>query len=63
MIEEIRRAVDGQVYATLADKIAAIDAVLTELDADPAHVRRLTGWDWIDQAFDHLPAASPPIVA
>lgn len=63
LIEEVRRAVDGRVYATLEDKIAAVDAFLTELDADPARVRRLAGWDWIEQAFHHLPAASPPIAA
>jgi hypothetical protein len=63
LIEEIRRAVDGRVYATLDDKIAAVDDFLTGLDADPDRVRRLAGWDWIAQAFDHLPAPSPLIAA
>ena len=63
LIEEIRRAVDGRVYATLDDKIAAVDAFLIELDADPDRVRRLAGWDWIEQALDSLPALSPPIAA
>jgi transposase len=63
LIEEIRRAVDGRPYATLDDKIAAVDAFLIELDADPDRVRRLAGWDWIEQAFESLPALSPPIAA
>jgi transposase len=58
LIEEIRREVDGRPYATLADKIAAVEASLTELDADPERVRRLAGWDWIEEAFDQLPAPS-----
>ncbi len=63
LIEEIRRAVDGKPYARLDDKVAAVAAFLTTLDADPARVRRLAGWDWIEQAFDQLPAAAPPIAA
>ena len=63
LIEEIRRAVDGKPYARLDDKVAAVDAFLTDLDADPARVRRLAHWDWIEQAFDCLPASSSPIAA
>ena len=63
LIEEIRRAVDGHPDATLDDKIAALEAFLIELDADPDRVRRLAGWDWIEQAFESLPALSPPIAA
>jgi transposase len=63
LIEEIRRAVDGQVYASIEDKVAAVDAFLIDLDADPERVRRLAGWDWIQEAFDALPAASSSIAA
>ncbi len=49
--------------ASLVDKVAAVDGVLTDLDADPARVRRLAHWDWIEQAFDCLPASSSPIAA
>lgn len=59
LIEEIRRAVDGRVYATLDDKIAAVESFLTEMDADPDRIRRLAGWNWIIQALDHLPARPP----
>ena len=63
LIEEIRRAVDGRVYATIEEKIAAVDAFLIDLDAHPERVRRLAGWDWIEQALNLLPAASPLIAA
>jgi hypothetical protein len=60
MFEEVRRKIEGRVYATLDDKVAAVDAILREWDADPARVRQLTGWAWIDAACTQLPAASPP---
>jgi transposase len=50
VFEEIRRAVEGEVYATLEDKVAAVDRVLEEWDADPARVRSLADWDWIAAA-------------
>ena len=56
LLEEIRRRVEGQVYATLDAKAAAVEAFLEALDADPARVRRLCGWDWITAAHDALPA-------
>ena len=55
LFEEVRRHVAGQVYATLADKVAAVNAFLDELDADPARVRRLCGWDRIEAAIAALP--------
>ncbi len=63
LIEEIRRAVEGQIYPTLDAKVAAVDAFLAQLDADPARVQRLAGWDWIAQAFRQLPASPLPIAA
>ncbi len=63
LIEEIRRDVDARPYPTLDDKVAAVDAFLTQLDVDPDRVRRLAGWDWIAQAFDSLPVLSSPIAA
>jgi hypothetical protein len=56
LFEEIRRRVEGNAYATLDDKVAAVEAFLAELDADPARVRRLCGWDWIEAAVDALPS-------
>lgn len=55
LFEEVRRHVEGHVYATLADKVDAVNAFLDELDADPACVRRLCGWDWITAAIATLP--------
>ena len=55
LFEEVRRHTEGRVYATLADKVVAVNAFLDELDADPARVRRLCGWDWINAAIATLP--------
>jgi transposase len=55
LFEEVRRRVEGRLYATLADKVAAVTAFLEELDADPQRVRRLCGWDWITAAVAALP--------
>jgi DDE superfamily endonuclease len=56
LFEEVRRRVEGTAYATLADKADAVEAFLRELDADPARVRSLCGWDWLTDALDALPA-------
>jgi transposase len=56
LFEEIRRRVEGRVYATLDDKTADVQAFLEALDADPPRVRRLCGWDWINTAIASLPA-------
>ena len=55
LFEEVRRRVEGTAYATLADKVDAVQAFLRELDADPARVRRLCGWDWLTATHDALP--------
>jgi hypothetical protein len=55
LFEEIRRRVEGRVYATLDAKAADVQACLEEFDADPARVRRLCGWDWINAAIASLP--------
>jgi hypothetical protein len=55
LFEEVRRRVEGEVYATLADTVDAVEAFLRELDADPARVRSLCGWDWLTAAQDALP--------
>ncbi len=55
LFEEIRRRVEGRVYATLDAKVADVQAFLEQLDADPPRVRRLCGWDWINAATASLP--------
>lgn len=56
VFQEIRRAIEGQVYPTLDEKVAAVEAFLAELDADPERVRALAGWDWIEASVQQLPA-------
>jgi hypothetical protein len=51
VFEEIRRRVEGRVYATLADKIAAVEDYLRELAAAPERIRSLAGWAWIRTAL------------
>jgi transposase len=55
LFEEIRRRFEGTVYASLDDKATVVQAFLKELDADPARVRHLCGWDWITAAIASLP--------
>jgi putative transposase len=55
VIEAIRQRLEGLVYASLPEKYAAVTAFLEELDADPARVRSLTGWGWIQDNLDRLP--------
>jgi hypothetical protein len=55
LFEDVRRHTEGRVYATLADKVAAVNTFLDDLDADPARVRSLCGWDWITTAIASLP--------
>jgi transposase len=54
--QELRRAVEGEPYASLDDKVAAVQSVLEQWDADPARIRSLCGWQWIDDAAQTLPA-------
>jgi hypothetical protein len=53
--EEIRAHTDGKVYGTIWKKMAAVEAYLRELAADPERVKRLVGWEWIIQAIKKLP--------
>ena len=55
LFEEVRRHTEGRVYATLDDKVADVQDFLEKLDADPPRVRRLCGWDWINDAIATLP--------
>ncbi len=52
VFEEVRRAVEGRVYATLADKQAAVERFLSRLAASPGRVQSLAGWNWIAAALD-----------
>jgi hypothetical protein len=63
VLEEIRRRVEGRVYASLDAKRAAVEAYLEELAADPARVTRLCGWDWLLEALRFPPTAAAPAPA
>ncbi len=63
VLEEIRRAIEGQVYPSIEAKMAAVQEFLVQLEADPARVQRLAGWDWLADAFRQLPDLSAAIAA
>ena len=56
VFEELRAAIEGVVYPTIDAKVAAVEAILQELDADPRRVTSLTGWQWIADTLSQLPA-------
>lgn len=59
VFEELRRAVEGRTYASLADKMAVIERELAALASDHPRLRRLTGWAWIQEALAQpFPASS-----
>ena len=49
IFQEIRRAIEGVVYASLLDKRHAVDDFLTNLANDPERIKCLCYWDWIEQ--------------
>jgi hypothetical protein len=53
--EELRRMVEGRVYASLEEQVAAIEAELRKWDVDPDRVRRLVGWWWIMDTLNQRP--------
>jgi DDE superfamily endonuclease len=55
VFQEVRRAIEGKVYATLEEKMIAVAEFLRELEAEPERVRSLTWWDWIKAAVQQLP--------
>lgn len=55
VFEELRAGIEGVVYPTIEAKVAAVEAILDDLDRDPERVRRLTGWRWIAENLDALP--------
>ena len=57
VFEEVRRQVAGQVYPSLEAKRSAIDHLLRQLRSDQTRLRRLIGWDWLQQATAQLPQA------
>ena len=58
LFEVIRARIEGEVYPDLAAKCDRVMAILADWDADPDQVRSLVGWQWILNAYDHLPDES-----
>lgn len=59
LIEELRRAVEGKLYPSLEEKVAAIEAELRKWDADANRVRRLANWDWIKATLIQISDPNP----
>ncbi len=55
VFEEVRRWTEGKVYDSLEEKQRAAEEYLKTLGAEPERVKRLCGWDWIQEALDTLP--------
>ncbi len=55
IFEEIRRRIEGRVYDTLHAKRDEAERYLKALQADPARVRRLCGWEWLRESLARLP--------
>jgi DDE superfamily endonuclease len=53
IFEELRAQIEGVVYGTIEEKVAAVEGILEELDADPERVKRLAGWQWIVDSLHH----------
>lgn len=59
VFRELRPKIEGRVYPSLQAKIAEVESILREWEADPASIRSLAGWTWIGQAVpDSLPLPS-----
>jgi len=51
VFELLRDKIEGKVYKDLAAKKEAVEKELKELAASPERVKRLTGWNWIQQSL------------
>lgn len=56
-MREVRRHTEGRVYESVEAKQQAAEQYLNALQADPARVKQLCGWDWIHEALQSLPPA------
>jgi transposase len=62
VFEHLRARIEGKIYPSLdanhppAAGTRAVDALLDDLDAHPARVQSLAGWQWIADSLARLPA-------
>jgi hypothetical protein len=61
VFEEVRRWVEGRVYASLEAKVAAVESFLSALAADAPRVCRLVGWDWVLTSLEDLQGRTSPV--
>jgi len=54
IFEEVRRWVEGKLYATLDDKVKAVEHYLQELAQEPERVKKLAAWQWIIDGIQSL---------
>jgi transposase len=55
VFEELRAGIEGVAYPTIETKVAAVEAILAELDTDPERIKQLTRWHWIEANLHDLP--------
>ena len=55
VFEEVRRWVEGRIYGSIEEKVAAVNACLSGLESDPERVKSLVGWEWIKRNVQGLP--------
>jgi transposase len=55
IFEELRRVIEGRNYPSLRAKMIAVETELRKLAADPARVKSLANWTWIQTALEDLP--------
>ena len=54
VFQEVRRCVEGRVYGSIEEKVAAVDTCLSRLESDPERVKLLEGWEWINRNVGRL---------
>ena len=45
---------EGRVYGSIEEKMAAVDKCLSRLESDPERVKSLVSWEWIRQNVQEL---------
>ena len=45
---------EGRVYGSLEEKMAAVDECLSRLESDPERVKSLVSWEWIIRNVQEL---------
>ena len=59
VFEFLRDKVEGYVYGKIANKQQAVERELQKLAGDPEAVKRMTGWQWIQESVSALTEQIP----